>query len=174
MFNNVVGNLSPEWCNQYINSCQFHRSKFSLKLGYIRADIVMMSVNIMKFKYWKHWLMENYNPVCTEMNKLVQQVTQLQFLNKNKSLVPEIPQNKSINEAYIQQKVLKHSLRFQYKWHKWGISENEKLLNYLCNKSENWILNEKELNLLYIYFDKKFSKDILQKKCFKYGCDYKS
>ena len=109
MFNNI-GNLSPEWVNQYINSCQFHRSRSSLKSGYLRADIIMMSVNILKFKYWNRWLRENYVTVYTKMYKLMQDVTQLSFIDKSDELVIEIATNSKMNDVYVQQKVLQHRL----------------------------------------------------------------
>lgn len=146
----------------------------SLKLAYSRAVLLYLSINICKFHYWsdhfKNISRNLYNHFNNIINNLLN-LTNLQKQYKNK-LVPAIKYNKNDLFDYVLQKIRKDELKFKYKWNKFGCSENMKLLDYLIKQKDDWILNEKTLNDIFVYFDNKYHKKILQTKCFQFGMEY--
>ena len=131
-----------------------------------------MSVNILKFMFWQQFLATEYPKVYYKMDILVQNVMQCNFIDKIKSLVPEISTNPTINNTFVEKKVYQHKLKFEYKWKRWGLAETEKLLKFICDQKSNWVFNEESLQEIFEHFEKRFSHSKLKRKCIQYGLDF--
>ena len=107
------------------------------------------------------------------MNKLIQNITKLSFIGQDdKSLVIQIEINPESDKKIIYNKVLLHDLKFKYTYSAWNQHATESLMKYLCYQKASWKLTDVTLTDLYLFFDKKFSRNVLIQKCFDFGCEY--
>ena len=170
--NNHINNHFNNHINNHFR-CQFHKSVQSLKLAYSRTTIIFLCINFIKFERWRNWMKKNYKSTYDKFNKITKEVNNLTLIKKKrKHLVPHInyDQKKIMNIIY--QKIINDKLKFKQKHEKWTEVENLSLLQYICNQSKCWILTNKTLHKMWLYFEKRYTKDFLRRKCYKYGIDY--
>ena len=93
-------------------------------------------------------------------------------MNKNK-LVPEIKNDHTNIKQITINNIKKDKLKFKYEYESFTAYDNLQLLEYILGKDDDWVLNASDLDELFKYFNGRFERQYLRKKCFKYGIDYK-
>ena len=76
----------------------------------------------------------------------------------------------------VREKVKEDKLKFKYQYHEWDQTSSMNLLHFIYekkNQDKQRELNETTLLEIFQYFEKKFSKDILRRKCISYGIKYR-
>lgn len=152
--------------------CGFHRNLQGLKAAYVHADIIFISVNLLKYKFWKDVLYEEFYDIQQTMDQLIQKLYKIDFIKKDKSLIVRINIDDKADKQIIHKKVIQHDLKFKYQYDKWCQYDTALLLQYLCDQHSSWELNSKTLKKLYLFFQKKHSLSVLIQKCNDFGCEY--
>ena len=158
----------------FIFSANFHHSWQSLNLAYARADILFISINILKFKYWEQEIGNISVKLKHEFNLIINNILNMENIRKNNKnkLITNIVFDEYKYQQKIYEKIIEDNHKFKYSWNKFGASESLQLIKYVSEQDYDWKFNENELNKLFIFFDKKFSKNKLREKVMSLGIEF--
>lgn len=156
------------------NRTDLHNSLQSLKLAYARATLLYISINFDKFKYWNKYIKKIHENAYYKINEIINHCNNIKYIkNKNKKfLIGQIFYDKEELNKNVFKQIKKNKLKFKYKWQHFGQQENLELMEYILKQKKEWSLNKKTLQDIFLYFDRRFLKETLRRKCFQYGVEY--
>ena len=144
-------------------------------MAYSRLTLIYVCINFIRFKHWANDIKEVSTSLYEQINVIINKTYQLDYItnmNKNK-LIPEIKNNKQQFNQIIIDNIKKDKLKFKYNYEYFSAYNNLKLLEYILQKDNEYVMDSSDLDDLFEYFDGRFEKQYLRKKCFKYGVDFR-
>lgn len=159
----------------YYFRADYHNSLQSLQLAYTRCVVLYLSINFIKFEYWRNYIDKRWQQLYHQINEIINNVNNLEYIKQKtkNDLVPQIKFNRDEMYKYTLKNIQKDKLKFRYKWNAFTTSETMQLLEWLFQQGEDdFILNQHKLNDLFNYFEQRFSTECLRKKCLKFGIEY--
>ena len=151
---------------------EFHCSWQGLKLAYARSIVLFLAINIIKKNYWNQWIKDTSIFLWKKLNLIISNLINLEYIMIKNKLLTNIKVNEDDLQQWVYQNIIKDKLKFKYKWEKFTVNDHFDLITYISKRNKNWVFNRNALNKLFIYFNKRFSKELLRQKVFKLGIDF--
>ena len=144
-------------------------------MAYSRLTLIYICINFIRFKHWAKDIKEISTSLYQQINVIINKTYQLDYItnmNKNK-LIPEIKNNQKEFNQLIINNIKRDKLKFKYNYELFGAYDNLKLMQYILEKDDDWVMQSSDLEYLYNQFNGRYDKQYIRKKCFKYGVDFK-
>lgn len=170
-----ISNMGVEQINGMINQTQLYKSWQNIATSYTRAVVLKLSINLRKFNNIDMYIKKKISfDLYQNFDLLNKKILGLHFIQKEfkNKLIPTVQYNKSKFNDFVSKKLKNDKLRFNTKWEHFDTKQHMILIEWLLKQSTKWKLNDDSLHELFLYFKKRFRKEILREKCFKYGIEF--